>query len=423
MTMPRLRSFLFANSISEITANILVYALLIALSIELFTTGIAQKIFYLVGYVATAVVVYSAIKNRASLNRLYPALPFILTLLFIGLVRYGWFIFAKADTSHFSEFDLNNLKNYELSGKRFVISAVTLSAALILSDAVSRQTIKAGKIIILVGLMISGLFAAHEFFYVTHDRVKLTADAASSSSYIVLFMYSAYLILSKNTARAGWLLVDIACAVVVFALLLLCDTRISILAFIGVNIVYALCNKNIRVYFRHKVFIFAGVALVVAILLGTGSRWLEGIQNIQNYKTDSSTSLGARVAIWDSGLSYSSQHYFFSTPLERTTFAQKFIKENHPGNTEGYNNVKYNMHNEFLEVLTLQGLIGLISLGLLYIVFFFVALHGRILGMAILPLFVLFVCGLTDSVLINSQTAMIFLIAITLAGVLSRKNE
>lgn len=147
------------------------------------------------------------------------------------------------------------------------------------------------------------------------------------------------------------------------------------------------------------------------------------MRNIQNYSTDSSTSLGARVAIWDSGITYVKQHYLFSTPLERTGFAQPFIKEKHPGNTEGYNNVKYNMHNEFLETLTLQGILGAISLAFMYISFIIVAIRQHVLKSAVMPLFVLFVCGLTDSVLINPQAVMLLLISISVSALLPVRDK
>ncbi|QLT74000.1 MULTISPECIES: O-antigen ligase family protein [unclassified Klebsiella] len=122
-------------------------------------------------------------------------------------------------------------------------------------------------------------------------------------------------------------------------------------------------------------------------------------------------------------MAYSDQHYFFSTPLERTTYAQAFIKENHPGNTEGYNNVKYNMHNDFLETLTLQGIMGALSLAFIYLSFAIVVIRQRIMTSALLPLFVLFICGLTDSVLINPQTAMLFLISVVISASLPTSNK
>lgn len=401
-------------------AGFLFLLLLLAMSIELYTNGLAQKLFYFSGYISFFFIAYLIIKKREQLSKLKPALPFVMAFFIIGLVRYVWFLYSKVDTSHFSEFDLNNLRNYDLSGKRFILSAFILSVAIILSNYLTPKIVSLGRIIVLIGLVISLLYGMYEFYDVTHERIKLTADAASSSSYMVLFMYTTYLTLSKDRERSINLLVDIFAAVITFALLMLCDTRVTILAFIGVTILYSFYNKNFRSCIKNKFFVVGFVGLIVIAVSLTGNRWMEGIHNIQNYKTDSSTSLGARVAIWDSGLTYASKHYFFSTPLERTSYAQAFIQQNHPGNIEGYNNVKYNMHNEFLETLTLQGIIGVISLAFIYVTFAMVVIRQRIMTSALLPLSSLFICGLTDSVLINSQTVMLFLISVIISASLTK---
>ncbi|QGN40288.1 O-antigen ligase family protein [Klebsiella oxytoca] len=421
--MSKIKSAISRSLTPEKGVGAFFFLLLIAMSIELYTNGLAQKLFYFSGYISVIFIAYALIKNRQLLSTLRPALPFLMALFIIGLVRYGWFLYAKTDTSQFSEFDLNNLRNYDLGGKRFLLSAFILSVAIVFSKHLTDKVIASGRIIVLAGLVISLVYGMYEFYYVTHERIKLTADAASSSSYMVLFMYTTYLTLSKDAVRSKNLIVDIFAAVITFALLMLCDTRVSILAFIGVTTIYCLYNKSLRSCVRNKFFVGGFVGLIIVVISLTGNRWIDGIHNIQNYKTDSSTSLGARVAIWDSGLTYIDKHYGFSTPQERTAYAQAFIKENHPGNTEGYNNVKYNMHNDFLETLTLQGIIGVISLAFIYIAFAIVAIRHRIMTSVLLPLFVLFVCGLTDSVLINSQTVMLFLISVIISASLPVSNK
>lgn len=410
-------------SAAKICSAIFLFSLLISMATELFTTGIAQKIFYFNGYLSFFFIIYVAIKKRSYFNQIMPVLPFIFALLFIGMVRYVWFIFSKEDTSRFSEFDLNNLRNYDLAGKRLLLSVFIIMTGVMISKYITREILNLGRIIIFLGIIICLLFGLYEFFWLTHDRIKLTADAASSSSYMVLFMYTTYLTLSINTENIKWLLIDILSAIMTFTLLMLCDTRVSILAFIGVTILYCLYNKKIKAFFSNRLFIIGGVGVVLVVISLTGNRWIEGVRNIQNYSTDSSTSLGARVAIWDSGITYAKQHYLFSTPLERTGFAQPFIKEKHPGNTEGYNNVKYNMHNEFLETLTLQGILGAISLAFMYISFIIVAIRQHVLKSAVMPLFVLFVCGLTDSVLINPQAVMLLLISISVSALLPVRDK
>lgn len=411
------------NNFSELSANIYFIALVLSLTTTLFTTGFSQKIFYIVGYASFFTVIYVYFKRRELFSTVTPVIPFLVVLLITGLIRYCWFAFSKSDTVNFSEYDLNNLKNYDLSGKRFVLAAFTISASLILSRFITAKTITICKIILLLGIVITAGVGCYEHFYVTHDRIKLTADAASSSSYMILLVYASYLALSRQTSQAFWHILDLFFAIVTFMLLILCETRISVLAFIVVTVLYLLLNSDLKTYVKGRTVIIASAVLAVSIIGVTSQRWVEGIKNIEDYQTNSSTSLGARVAIWDSGIHFASHHFLFSTPYQRTTFAQEYIKEHHPGNLEGYTNVRYNMHNEFLEILTLQGVFGLLFFVLIYLSYLRIAIVKRVFTSAALPLSVMFVCGLADSVLINAQTAMLFLISLTLCAISVSKKR
>lgn len=407
----------------ELSANLFFIMLVLSLSTTLFTIGFSQKIFYTLGYVSFFIVCYAYFKRRELFAVVTPVFPLILALLITGVIRYCWFVYSKSDTSNFSEYDLNNLRNYDLSGKRFILSAFMIGAALVLSKFITAKTITICKVILFVAIVITAGVGCYEYFYVTHERIKLTADAASSSSYMILMAYASYLALSRQTSQALEHLFDLFYAAIIFALLILCETRISVLAFIVVTVLYLLMNSDLKRYVKGRTIIIASFVLALFIIGVTNQRWAEGIKNIEDYQTNSSTSLGARVAIWDSGIHFASHHFLFSTPYQRTTFAQSYIKEHHPGNLEGYTNVRYNMHNEFLEILTLQGVLGLLFFALIYLSYLRVAITKRVFASAALPLSVMFVCGLADSVLINAQTAMLFLISLTLCAISFNKQR
>ncbi len=113
-------------------------------------------------------------------------------------------------------------------------------------------------------------------------------------------------------------------------------------------------------------------------------------------------------------MNFIEHHGGFTTPDARTTEARQFIIKHYPLNVEGYTNVKYNMHNEFLEVTTLQGWLGTLSLALLYLTMLAGWLKKCELRGAALPMLALFITGLTDSVLPYNQTATIFIMALAL---------
>ncbi|MFC7508994.1 hypothetical protein ACFQUX_20780 [Pantoea stewartii] len=108
-------------------------------------------------------------------------------------------------------------------------------------------------------------------------------------------------------ANKKWLLVDMLLMISIFCLVILSGTRIAFLAYFFITLYqinrhYGL--MNILKPMRNRL-----IALVVISVIAflSGNRWVEAFNNIKEYDKNSSTSVGARVAIWDSGL-----HFFLS---------------------------------------------------------------------------------------------------------------
>ncbi|MDH2068204.1 O-antigen ligase family protein [Pantoea sp. GD03673] len=393
--------------------NFSVIALCLALSLNMFVTGLPQKIFYLVSYLSVASVLYGVIRRRGDFkeNGFYIAL--FAVLIVFALIRLFWAIHTKGIETAPSNDAITNIGNYLLGAKRLLLGAFVLLSLAIYGNRVSVITLRAGKVLILVGLLITLGFGIHEHLYTENIRIKLTTEAASMSSYMILFIYCAWLWLSRYETHAYWKIADIAVLAVTFALLYLCGTRVTLIALIAVGLLFLLQTWRLTLLTNWRISALLVGVLAVLILM-TSNRWVEGVQDIENYGSNSSTSLGARVAIWSGAVNFIEHHGGFATPDARTTEARQFITAHYPQNVEGYTNVKYNMHNEFLEVTTLQGWVGMLSLALLYLAVLAGWLKKCDLRGAALPVLALFICGLTDSVLPYNQTATIFIMALAL---------
>jgi len=393
--------------------NFSVIALCLALSLNMFVTGLPQKIFYIVSYLSVASVLYGLVRRRADFkaNGFYVVL--FAVLIIFALIRLFWAIHVKAIETAPSTDAITNISNYLLGAKRLLLGAFVLLSLAIYGHRVSVNTLRAGKVLILAGLLITLGFGIHEHLYTDNIRIKLTTEAASMSSYMILFIYCAWLWLSRYDTHRGWKVADIVALAVTFALLYLCGTRVTIIALIAVGLLFLLQSYRLSLLTNWRIGTLA-VGVLAVLLLMTSNRWVEGVQDIENFGSNSSTSLGARVAIWGGATDFIEHHGGFTTPDARTTETRQFITAHYPHNVEGYTNVKYNMHNEFLEVTTLQGWLGTLSLVLIYLA----ALAGwlkkcDLRGVA-LPLLALFIAGLTDSVLPYNQTATLFIIALAL---------
>ena len=397
----------------SLAVNFSVIALCLALAINMFVTGLPQKIFYVVSYLSLASILYGLVRRKIAFQQHRFFIALFIVLIIFSLIRLVWAMQVKAIETAPSTDSITNISNYLLGAKRLLLGAFVLLSLAVYGQLVSLNTLRAGKILILIGLLITLGFGIHEHLYTANVRIKLTTEAASMSSYMILFIYCTWLWLSRFESHAYWKMADVAVLIVTFALLYLCGTRVTLIALVAVGLLFLLQTYRLSMLTNWRISALV-VGLLAMLVLMTSNRWVEGVQDIENFGSNSSTSLGARVAIWGGAVNFIQHHGGFSTPDERTTQARQFISAHYPNNVEGYTNVKYNMHNEFLEVTTLQGWLGACSLVLLYLV----ALAGGVkrcdLRGVALPLLALFVAGLTDSVLPYNQTATVFIMALAL---------
>ncbi|GAB3421501.1 hypothetical protein WB66_02375 [bacteria symbiont BFo1 of Frankliniella occidentalis] len=410
------------NNIFAKLINVAVVFLSTSLALNLVTYGISQKLFYLTGYICAFLTVMVLFKKEERKEIDFFTYLLVLALIFIGVVRVAWVVYIQSEPREISDIAAGVLDGYRLSGKRLFLGAFIVAAMMIYGRKVSKKTVSCVKVILLIGMIVTLVAGFYEYFYVTHRRIKLTADAASSSSYMVMFIYCAYLWLCGFHFGKLWRLIDVVFIAVAFLVMVLCGTRITFLAFMGVTFLYYIKALGWRNIIYSKRNIALAVCLMTVVISFTQARWIEAINNIDNYDVNSSTSVGARFSIWASGVNFIEKNIGFSSPDERTEVSRKYIHHIDPKNHTAYNNVEYNMHNEFLEVTSLQGLLGFASLFIFYLVvlvgkFKHSPLHG-----VVMPVAALFITGLTDSVLIYGPTAMVFVSALALCSINSERK-
>lgn len=404
------------------TVSIIAVLLCSSLATSLSTYGYAQKIFYFASYLSLLLFAYTLVTptNRRRMNT-YVVLLFAAILL-MGLVQISWALYINKHYADLTLTTINTVSNYQLGGKRLILGSFVIIAVSMYNKEISELSINSCKIILWLGAVGALVLGVHEYL-VTGDRIKLTANVASSSSYMVMFLYCAYLWLSVKEAGLKWQILDALFIIIILSLVLLTGTRVTQLAFLFITLCQISRFYGLIKILQPKRNRLIALLIVVALAALTGERWLQGFNNLENYDADSSTSLGARVAIWDSGLHFLPNHLGFSSPDDRTVTARAFIARVHPGNTEGYKNVQYNMHNEFLEVATLQGIAGLAALVFFYGVALLVWFkRGALMGIS-MPAAALFIMGMTDSVLIYSPSSMMFVTAMALCAVRPKQHH
>ena len=398
------------------TVNGIIILIAITISVNLFRDKYPQIIFNLSSEIAFLFILFDVIRGRVKLPTMNGAVLFFISLIIVACVRGGWYFYESYSLNYQLVMNtaINNLQNYQLQAKRLLMGTVTAIYVYKNREKISAVTICISALVIMLGIITTTFFSIHQYLASGEQRTKLNVDAASSSSYIVLFMYCSVISMLRYVRTNLAIIIYSLSSVSSIITLYLCNTRVSFIAFLLVFLSSLFYMWHIFNPRKHVKWILYIIILSVCIPVLSG-RWKEGINDIKEYKYDDSTSLGARIAIWSAAMDFSESNLWFSSPQARTITTRNYIKNNFPENKEAWKNVQYNMHNEFLETLSLQGVIGVISLVVFYLSFLFGVITKTIPHQTFYPVISLFICGMSDSVLINPQSTMIFISAIILS--------
>lgn len=392
--------------------NLCFIALIFAVSTDLFLRGYPGKLFYLVSYVAIFYTLVYFYQNRRSLKLDKPALCFFITLLLVGISRLVWSAYFKQ--THYD--DIRN--NYALGGKRFVIAAFLLFYFYQFRALLLRNVLKLGVGLLFIGLIISVWYGHITPEPVTH-RAQWTSDAATTGAYLVV-MYS---MLTIITVRACFkdnglsILLFTLAFLLTMSMVLMTATRSAILLTPIIYVVFF-------IYYYRSVSLKIQLALALIIVLGAASvayftwnRMAEIGSEISEYGTNNSTSIGARFSMWSAGAHSITPNLIGQSVDSRYENAVKYIDSSERANPAAKFNVAYHLHNDLLDTFSLQGIFGFISLALFFIVGFYFSLRKGALQnygtlFILLPLFIL---GLADTVLIQSNTVLMVIMALALS--------
>ncbi|MRT03565.1 O-antigen ligase family protein [Ewingella americana] len=404
---------------SDILYNLSVVGLAFSMASNLLITGFPAKIFYIVTYIAIFYSLrYIWLNRRETISdKLF--LSFIGSIFLLGLIRVIWALHFKSD-----RFD-DVLDNYILGGKRFILSIFIIFWFYKEKFRLKSNVLLASAVILIIGLALTVWQGYHDHQHI--ERIRLTADAATTTSYLIVILSFTTLWICQQRFRESITSVVLFVIILIMTLYLLAmtgtrsavlSTPIFLLVYFAVN--YRAVNNKIR-------YAFLGICLAGVI----GTPWVihhrmqEISKDISEYNTNNDTSIGARFSIWEGGWHSVKFSLIGQDSFDRTEKARAYIQKYERNNPEAYNNVKYNLHNETLEVLSLQGILGFITLMMFF-------LSGLVFGVAgmrkhhngvffiVAPIIVM---GLTDTVMIQSNTALIICVAIALCQLYIKQSQ
>lgn len=288
-----------------------------------------------------------------------------LVLLIIGVCDLIWYRMYKVDSEA-----INSYRAYLEVGK------ICLFGAFSIFVCVNRNQLKVGcnkihmLLVIALQLMIV-VYAGYQHLFLENQRVTLSlaggADATGAAYTIAFISFYTILVLQHSSSRWKEFFI-LGHFFITFLILVATETRAAILTypiiFFGLLVVKLYKEKHIP-WKGVSVFLIALLAGAFMMKDNLIQRYNDFNSDIVSYdKANSATSVGARFAMWKSGLIASKNNYLWQSTDERNTIIREEIKKD-PSLSGALDYIRGHLHNEIVETLSVKGPSGVI----LYILF------------------------------------------------------
>ncbi|MBA0218986.1 O-antigen ligase family protein [Pectobacterium brasiliense] len=386
---------------------------LLTLAVMPFSSIIAGWLFYLTGslsvfYVATHLRTVIAAKRLL----LIP-----LCLLAIGLTNLIWY-------HHYYQPDslLPYVYNaYRTSAHAGILGAFTLLTVLHLSQRSQLQRLHAYMLVICV---LALGYAFYQAWFSGMHRIGLVFGTATSAAYFLTFIgaLSAQALLKLDSPHKYYLY--LGHFLLVMVAILLTETRAAIFVYpiVGATILLSEVRHNKRLLI--KAFVGSAATLLLCLFLFQNTlyqRVNDLINDIHSYSMDNSmTSVGARIAMYQSGIEAGEEALFGQSAEQR---AERIVaqakQESELSGALGYLNV--HLHNDVIDAFSLKGLPGAILLVLLYASLFYFSCFVLRSHLSAALLFALLMYGLSDVILYSRDMLIAWLMAFCLGTTLTGK--
>lgn len=289
-----------------------------------------------------------------------------LVLFIIGVSDLIWFRMYKTDSSP----ALNSYRAYLEVGK------ICLYGAFSIFVFVNKNRLKIGgnkiHIVLAIALQLMiVIYGGYQHIFLETKRVTFSlaqgADA-TGAAYTIAFISFYTILVIQHTLNKWKELIILIHFFITFLVLVATETRAAILTypiiFFGLLLFKFYKEKHIP-WKGVLVFLFALLAGALMMKDNLILRYNDLNRDIAAYeKNNSATSVGARFAMWETGLFAAKDNYLWQSTDERN---KKILEEVDKDNSlRGVlPHIKGHLHNEVVEVLSLKGPSGLI----LYVLF------------------------------------------------------
>ena len=347
-----------------------------------------------------------------------------LVLLVIGICDLVWYRMYKVDNST----AINSYRAYLEVGKILLFGAFSIFVF------VNRHQIKIGNntihMLLAIALQIMiVIYAGYQYLFLKDARVALSltggADATGAAYTIAFISFYTILVLQHSSSRWKELFI-LGHFFVTFLVLVATETRAAILTypiiFFGLLMVKLYKEKHIP-WKGVAVFLIALLAGAFMMKNSLQQRYNDLNSDIVAYdKNNSVTSVGARFAMWKTGLAAAKDNYLWQSTDERNAKIVAEVKRD-PSLSGALDHMQGHLHNEVVETLSLKGPSGLILYILFVISLGWYALRKQksIILFAFLVSIIMF--GLSGVMLYSKTTPVAWMLTLIMSIVFLEQNK
>ncbi|EPG8312118.1 O-antigen ligase family protein [Klebsiella aerogenes] len=373
-------------------------------------------------YLSSVITLIYAVINRKRLTFKKEEIFLSLTLLMLGASQLIWSYRFPGNPAEIYMADVS----YPRSGAYLMIGAVMM---LLLPGVLRTTAIQYGKslsYVLVAGFSVLTLYALHYHFFVSGDRLRIDNSATLSAYlYTIYSLLTLYALACVNIRYRNY----IASGVIFFSLwiIFLTETRSALLIYPAV-LLYALLTGNVMSKKKSALaclmLLVAGLAVIELAFPSLKDRASEAVTEISDYQSDNNTSMGSRLSMWHTGIYEIIAHPGGVSSQQRFQILSQLMYEKEQGNPEGLRNIVYHLHNDLIETMSLQGVIG----GL-----FLLALYGAMLlyvyRKATLKCALAFIgapvilFGCVDTLFIHDRFIIMFIVALAVFTALSPEKS
>ncbi|PVZ83740.1 O-antigen ligase domain-containing protein [Serratia sp. S1B] len=394
------------SKMNRITAPSIQSIVLALCCISLSTTLVASTICRNVLYLAFYLSAIDLFIKRPKITRNQFTLIFV-TLAVLALTLFFPTIVFKSISYH----DVDG--HYITSSKRIFFGAVIFIYLSSVRDKLSNKAWIVASSLIIIGFIYNSIIALKLHHQNPGQRLEISTLATAVAYVYAVHSFCAIYILSKLNYKRNYILIALAVSLS-FYVILLTQTRSVILSYPIILFLFLFTNKIINVKFI-SIFVLlccSIVALNLSTIKNSFERVASTTQEVKSYENENKdTSLGARFSLWKGGVSSFKQNPWGQSADQRNIIARDYIIKYENANQEALRCIGSHYHNDFVEMLSLRGIIGItvfiLTFLILIIASYKITKSTDIHFLLILPTVTY---GLTDTLLIDHRYVTIFIL-------------